>query len=460
MTVTAPPATTTPLLAPAYRWATIGMTSLVFLAAFEALAVTTVMATVARDLDGLAWYSAAFSATLAAGVVGTVAGGLWADRAGAVRPLVASVLVFVAGLVVAGAAPTIEVFVAGRFVQGLGGGAMTVALYVLVAQVFAPVDRPRIFGAFAAAWVLPSLVGPPVAGLLADTVGWRWVFFGVIALCGAALVALQPSLRDAGRTPVESHAAGDGVRRLGLAVAVALAVVVVDLSGRAGAGLAVVLAGAGVVAAAAAVRPLLPAGTLRSGRGLPSVVLLRGLLAATFFSAEVHVPFLLQERHDYSPALAGVALTVGALGWAAASHVQGRLGHRLDDAGAMQVGTWLLLGGVAGQLAVALLHLPGWPVPVLWVAAGAGMGLAFPRVSSYVLAVSAEHERGANSAAMAIGDAVGGAVAIALAGLVFNAVGDRTWSAFAAAFALATVTAALAVGVARRTAAQAGDGQA
>lgn len=449
---TAPPATaTTPLFAARYRWATIGMTSLVFLAAFEALAVTTVMATVARDLDGLAWYSVAFSATLAAGVVGTVAGGLWADRSGAVRPLVASVLVFVAGLVVAGAAPTIEVFVAGRFLQGLGGGAMTVALYVLVAQVYAPVDRPRIFGAFAAAWVLPSLVGPPVAGLLADTVGWRWVFFGVIGLCGAALVALQPTLRDAGRRVIEAQAAGDGARRLGLATTVALAVVVVDLSGRVGAALSVVLAAAGVVAAAVAVRPLLPAATLRAGRGLPSVVLLRGLLAATFFSAEVHVPYLLQERHDFSPALAGVALTVGALGWAAASHVQGRLGERLDDPGAMQVGTWLLLGGVAGQLAVALLHLPGVLVPVLWIAAGAGMGLAFPRVSSYVLDVSAEHECGANSAAMAIGDAVGGAVTIALAGLLFNAVGDRSWSAFAAAFALATLTAALAVVVARRT---------
>ena len=126
----------------------------------------------------------------------------------------------------------------------------------------------------------------------------------------------------------------------------------------------------------------------------------------------------------------------------------------------MRTGTVLLLLGITGQLAVALLHLPGWVVPVLWVAAGAGMGLAFPRVSSYVLDVSAEHERGANSAAMAIGDAVGGAVAIALAGLLFNAVGDRAWGAFAVAFALATVTAVLAVVVARRTAAQAGGAQA
>jgi len=69
----------TPLLSPRYRWATIGMVSLIFLAAFEALAVTTIMPTVSADLDGRAWFSAAFSVTLAASVVGMVAGGMWAD---------------------------------------------------------------------------------------------------------------------------------------------------------------------------------------------------------------------------------------------------------------------------------------------------------------------------------------------------------------------------------------------
>ena len=59
----------TPLLSPRYRWATVGMVSLIFLAAFEALAVTTIMPTVSRELDGRAWFSAAFSVTLAASVV-------------------------------------------------------------------------------------------------------------------------------------------------------------------------------------------------------------------------------------------------------------------------------------------------------------------------------------------------------------------------------------------------------
>ena len=63
----------TPLLGPRYRGATTGAVALVFLAAFEALAVATVMPAVTRDLDGRAWFSVAFSATLAASVVGMVA---------------------------------------------------------------------------------------------------------------------------------------------------------------------------------------------------------------------------------------------------------------------------------------------------------------------------------------------------------------------------------------------------
>src|SRR3954449_8586007 len=161
---------TTPLLAPAYRWATIGMVSLVFLSAFEALAVTTIMPSVSADLDGRAWFSAAFSATLAASVVGMVAGGLWSDRIGPRLPLLASVAVFAGGLLLAGLAPGIEVFVAARFLQGLGAGAMTVALYVVVARIYEPIRHPRIFGAFAAAWVIPSMVGPSIAGGVAPGV--------------------------------------------------------------------------------------------------------------------------------------------------------------------------------------------------------------------------------------------------------------------------------------------------
>jgi MFS family permease len=447
---TAAPATT-PLLAPAYRWATVGTVSLVFLAAFEALAVTTIMPSVSADLHGRAWFSAAFSATFAASVVGMVAGGLWSDRSGPRLPLLASVAVFASGLLLAGLAPGIELFVAARFLQGLGSGAMTVALYVVVARIYAPVDHPRIFGAFAAAWVIPSMVGPTIAGAVAEAFGWRWVFLGVVALGVVATAMLTPALRVLVDNPEPSSVATG--RRLLLALVVAGAVVGLDVAGRARAIVGLGSAAVAVAVVVLAVRPLLPAGTLAVRRGLPSVVLLRGAIAAAFFATEIYLPFLLQEHYDVAPWLSGATLTVGALGWSGSSYVQARLGARLDHLTALRIGAVLLALGIAGELVATALQLTPFLIGALWVVAGAGMGLMFPRISALVLAASSEREQGGNSAAMSIADAVGGATAISLAGLLFTAVGPATDLApFVAAFALTTALALGAVLVSRRTA--------
>ena len=447
--------TTTPLLAPRYRLATIGMVSLVFLAAFEALAVTTIMPTVSADLDGRAWFSAAFSATLAASVVGMVAGGLWADRSGPRLPLLASVVVFAGGLLLAGLAPGMELFVAARFLQGLGAGAMTVSLYVVVARIYAPIDHPRIFGAFAAAWVIPSMVGPSIAGAVAEAAGWRWVFLGVVALAAAATALLLPGLRELVDNPERSSVATR--RRLLLAAVVAGAVVALDLAGRASAGVGFGAAALALVVVLVAVRPLLPPGTLVARRGLPAVIALRGAIAATFFSTEIYLPYLLQEHYDVRPWLSGATLTVGALGWSGASHVQARLGARLEHHAALRAGAVLLLAGVAGELVATAWELTPFLVGLAWVAAGAGMGLMYPRISALVLAASGEHDQGSNSAAMSISDAVGGATAISLAGLVFTATGPATDLApFVAALVLTTVLAAVALLVSRRTGASSG----
>ena len=200
------PASTAPhLMSPQYRWTTIGSISLIFLAAFESLAVTTIMPTISRDLHGEALYSLAFSSTLAAGVIGMVVAGGWADRSGPNRPLIAAMVVFVVGLALSGTAGDMTVFVLGRFLQGLGSGAINVALYVVVARIYAPALHPRIFGAFAAAWVLPSLIGPPLAGVVADTVGWHWVFLGVGLLIVVAAAAIVPSLLQLRSMPGSSE---------------------------------------------------------------------------------------------------------------------------------------------------------------------------------------------------------------------------------------------------------------
>ncbi|WBU39100.1 MFS transporter [Homoserinibacter sp. YIM 151385] len=455
------------ILAPAYRTATVGSFALIFLAAFEALAVTTIMPTVAEELDGDALYSLAFSGTLAASVVGMVAGGAWSDRRGPVPPLLAAVGVFLTGLLAAGLATDMGVFVVGRFLQGLGGGATTVALYVVVARLYPARLHPSIFGAFAAAWVIPSLIGPAVAGFVADEISWHWVFLGVGVLTLAASAVMLPTLRLLLATP---HERAEELARawpaILLSLVVAAGVVAISIGGELGGGAAHGDAGAGspgtgwlgwAVAAAAlvvvavAMRPLLPKRTLLVGRGLPATVMLRGAVAAAFFATEIYLPLLLQERDGLSATAAGLILTVGAVSWAVGSDVQGRFLARMPHDVVVRIGAALVAAGIAGQLLVAVLGLGPVGAAAAWLVAGAGMGTVFPRISTLVLAYSTPRDQGFNSSAMSMADAVGGAIAIALSGLVFAAVGGREQpSAFTAVFVLTALLAVLAVPVAIR----------
>lgn len=436
-----------------YLTTTLGTTALVFLSAFESLAVTTVMPVVTEDLDGRGAYATAFSATLAASVLGMVAAGSWSDRRGPVRPLLTAVATFALGLLAAALAPTMEVFVAARFVQGLGAGAISVTLYVLVALVFPGPLRPAVFGAFAAAWVVPSMVGPFLAAQVAQTFSWHWVFGGVVVLVLAALVLVLPALRDLpghapGTTPPPARRA---VRSFGAAALVAVAVVVLSSVGEVDGPARWVLAGGSLVVLVAAVRTLLPAGTLTARPGVPATVLLRGAIAATFFATEVYLPLLLHERYGLDLRVAGAVLTVAAVAWASASAVQGRLGDRLPHPVAMRAGTAALLVGVLTQLACAAFGLPPVVVGLGWFVAGAGMGLTFPRTTVLVLAQSAPGQTGAGSSALTISDASGGATALAATGLlfaVFGAVGP--WAGFTATLTLCTALAVASVVVAWR----------
>ncbi|WP_218671361.1 MFS transporter [Microbispora sp. GKU 823] len=177
-----------------YRALSVGMVALVMLVAFEYLAVATAMPLIGRELNGYHLYGLAFSGGMAANVIATVVGGRWSDARGPFPALWTGVAGFVAGLAVSGFAPAMEVFLVGRFLQGLGGGLFNVALYVLVAQAYPSAMHPRVFSALAAAWVLPSVVGPAVTGFVAETWSWRWIFLGVAVLSVPAALIMWRGL--------------------------------------------------------------------------------------------------------------------------------------------------------------------------------------------------------------------------------------------------------------------------
>jgi MFS family permease len=425
-----------------YVWVTVGSVALIFLAAIQSLAVTTVMPIVSADLDGAALYAVAFSGTLATSVIGMVAVGAWCDRASPLPPLATAVALFVAGLVLAGLAPTMEVLVAGRLAQGLGTGGETVAIYVITARVYPAALHGRLMGAFSAAWVVPSLIGPFLAGVVTEYLGWRWVFLGVALLTAAAFTLVAARLRGLDLHTTDP-AVGGVTLRLACAVAVAVGALGISFAGEAGAWSWAVIV-VSVVVVLAAIRPLVPKGTLRAARGLPSVVLMRALIAGALFGAEIYVPYLLIDGYGFTPAWAGLGLTAAAIAWAATADVQGRFGDRIGNARLTVLGMAQLFTAAALAALTGLLHLHPVVLIVGWAFAGGGMGLIYPRLTVLTLAYSTPQNQGFNSAALSIFDAVGASTSIAVMGLVFTAL-TGTGAAFPTVFAIAAGLALVAL---------------
>ena len=416
------------------RWVTFGAVALIFLAAIESLAVTTVMPVVSEALDGEALYAVAFAGTLATSVIGMVASGAASDARGPRGALYIAVSLFLAGLLISGFALTMHQFLIGRLVQGLGAGGQTVALYVVVARLYPAHLHGRVFAAFAAAWVVPSMIGPFLAGAVADFVDWRWAFLGVAVLTALAFAMVAVRLRGielGGGEPVDAAA----IRvRLLLAVVVAVAAVVVGFSADAPPALGWPIAAACVLVIGFALLRLVPRGTLRAAPGLPSVVLMRGIVAGAFFAAEAYIPYLMMERFGFTATWAGVALMFAALAWAGASALQGRFGEQLGNTRITAIGLTLVLVALTAVLLTALFGVSPVLVILGWGLAGGGMGLIYPRLTVLTLAYSDARNQGFNSSELSISDASGSAVAIALAGLGVATLGGGV-GAFGVVFA-------------------------
>ncbi|HZW99964.1 MAG TPA: MFS transporter [Trueperaceae bacterium] len=409
------------------RGLTIGIVLGVTLFAFEALAVVTVAPLFVEDLGGLSLYGWVFSGFLLASLLGAVASGLMADSGSLARPLLWGLGFFGVGLAVSGSAPTMLVLIAGRVLQGLGGGALSTVMYAAISRAYPDAARARMMALTSSAWVVPALLGPTLAALVAETLHWRYVFWGILPLLLIVVVLTYRAFSRLVQRAATPRARGRLVSALWLAAGAGLLLTGVG----ADSWWLAVLALPGIVMVVMGLRDLLPAGTLGLRRGLPSVIAGRGTLFSAFVGVEAFLALLLTSVHGYSTAVTGAVIATGSISWAVGAWLQSRLDNGLatDRARRMFVGTALIALGVVAQ--VVALFMTGAVLVVVvigWVLAGLGIGMAHSTSSVLAFALAPTGEDGRVSTALQIADQFTAAVSTGVGGALLAIATRLAWS--------------------------------
>lgn len=427
-----------------YRSTSSGVVLLMTLLAFEAMAVAAALPTATRELHAIGAIGWAFSGFLAASLIGMVVSGQICDRRGPRRPVVVGLAAFMGGLALSGAATSIEQFVAGRCVQGLGAGLLITAIYVVLGAAYPARLRPRVFAALSSAWVAPSLIGPIVSGTLAQHASWRWVFLGLLpfALVGAALMIpvlrRLPDRPPGGRPRTRLSAAHPALR----AVALAGGITALEAAGQHPRAASAVPALLGAGALAWGLRALLPSGTVQARPGVTAPIAMRGLLAGSLFGTESLVPLMLQTQHRFSATAAALPLVLAGVSWAASSWWQGR--EHTGEGPTRRVVLircgFVLVAASIGLVALAAQpRAPGWLAFPAWGVAGLGAGLVMPSLGVLLLRYTSDARRGADSAALQLADGTCSALTTGVGG-VLVAAAARGELGYTAAFTIVDLT--------------------
>ena len=457
-TVSAPavPARTADLFAPGLRGLTGGLVLTITLVALESLAIGTVLPIVAEELGDLALYGWVYSAFFLGSLVGIVVSGGALDRMPLHRPFAAGLGLFALGLLIGGLAPSMPVLVLARFIQGLGGGAVSPTAYTAIGRCLPVPLQPRMFAMLSTAWVVPGIIGPSLAAVVGELAGWRWVFLGLLPfLAVAGGMAISALRRVEGSAPPAVGRPGDTGARLARAIAAA-----------AGAGLLVAALGVttpwlvvvGVAAGAAlllpAFRRLTPRGTLLLAVGVPAAVLLRGVMTFAFFSGDAYIPLLLQTWRGTPATLTGVVFTATTIAWTAGTWIQAR---RIDRHGPrlfVALGFALFALGAALTVPAVLVAVPPEITIVTWTIAGVGMGLMYSAVTIVVLRGVDPDQQGSASSSLQLSDILGTALGTGVAGAITaageRAGGDGLGVALGLVFAMSCVVSLLGLAASHR----------
>lgn len=402
----------------------------VVLHAINVYIATTILPSVVRDIGGIDYYAWNTTLFVAASILGSALSARLLARAGPRSAYVIATLVFVVGTFICAVAPSMPVMLAGRLVQGLGGGFLFALSYAMIRLVFDETLWPRAMALVSGMWGVATLVGPAVGGIYAQLGVWRAAFWSLIpvALLFAVLAVIvlpKRSTDEIERSPLP-------LAQLVLLTSAVLAVSFGSVSSVflwniAGLVAAVILTALLIGTESRARHRLLPAGALRITTALGALYATMSLLAVAVTSGEIFVPLFLQVLHQQSPLIAGYLAALMAAGWTLGS---------IASAGASGKGiTCAILAGpmlgMAGMVALAVLmpgeSAGGWPalmpICVALVAIGLGVGMAWPHLLTRVFQVAPTGEQGMAAASITTVQLFATALGAALAGMVANVAG-------------------------------------
>jgi MFS family permease len=311
-----------------------------------------------------------------------------------------------------------------------------------------------MFAVMASAWVIPGIVGPAIAGVVEQSIGWRWVFLGLLPLVVVAGAFTIPAMRPIGPgAPADGDGSPDRSRlpwAVGVAVGAAglLAGIAADTPAVTGA-----LVVGGLAVGIPAYLRLVPAGTVRAAPGMPAAIAARATLTFAFFGVDAYVPLAIADVRHLGTFWITLCLTTTTLAWTTAAWVQERLVVRVGARRLVVAGHAIILVSIA---VTGLFLVDAVPVGIAiagWTVGGFGIGLAYAPISLTVLAEAEPGREGAASASLQLTEQLGVAIGIGLGGAAV-AIGARNgWApagGIAIAWAIGAAVATLGMVIGRR----------
>ena len=412
------------LLGPKYRAAALSLMVLVAIASDNNLSVTAALPAIGDDLGRVRLLPWVVTAELVAAAVAVLAIGPFIDGAGARRAFRITVVAALVTSAMCAVAPTMELLVAGRLLQGLAMGALIGVALTAIGLVFDDAVRPWAYALMSSVWGIMGIGSPAVAAALVSTLGWRAVFLANLPV-GLIAAAVGWS-----RMPSVAQAAAEPRDRRGLLILSAFTAALLVATSNASwssivmLAVGVALAALYVVHARGCQAPVVRMPHVTGARFWP-IHVVATLAVSGGTGASVYLPLYLKAARGSSAAFAAFAVVWPTLGWSTAAWVSGKLQQHVRAQTVTFIGSgFMAVGAVAVASAVAV----GAAIPLVLAAAacvGWGIGTITTSGLSLLQSRAATAEMGRASSAHQFLRSLGFAYGAAVSGLVLFWVVER-----------------------------------